>query len=184
LPLTTTPPRSNSPQSLLTPSLKVYPQITPDDLKSRLEVYFLRLYGCNHITANLLDGKVLKKIQSSVVKVAVKGVVKSFLATVSATTSPTLLLHSHIVAMCREALAVVEISREIETVVKYTIARIEADLDGNQTSTEDKSGGSSQGEGKEVRCCLVTQSPCSQHISNSSMAISHRRSYRPKSRAF
>ncbi|GMI15914.1 hypothetical protein TrVE_jg8850 [Triparma verrucosa] len=151
-PSATPPKRKTSLQqvkSLLTPSLKVYPQITPDDLKSRLEVYFLRLYGCNHITANLLDGKVLKKIQSSVVKVAVKGVVKSFLATVSATTSPTLLLHSHIVAMCREALAVVEISREIETVVKYTIARIEADLDGNQTSTEDKSGGSSQGEGEE-----------------------------------
>ncbi|GMH65615.1 hypothetical protein TL16_g04243 [Triparma laevis f. inornata] len=75
-------------------------------------------------------------------KSSLQQVVKSFLSTVSATASPTLLLHSHVVAMVREMLAVIEVSHEIETVVKYTINRIESDLDNVKTdrpnSTEGK----------------------------------------------
>ncbi|GMH51737.1 hypothetical protein TrLO_g981 [Triparma laevis f. longispina] len=130
-------------KSLLTPSLKIYPQITPSDLKSRLEVYFLRLYTSLTLPSSLpLSPPSLKKIQTSTTKFAVKSVVKSFLSTVSATASPTLLLHSHVVAMVREMLAVIEVSHEIETVVKYTINRIESDLDNVKTdrpnSTEGK----------------------------------------------
>ena len=91
-------------------------------------MYFLRLYIS--VTPHSEENeKIIAKLDRSIIKVSITSLIRSFVSTVSSTTSPTLLLKSHLLALVRESLAVVEMSSEIEVIVDETVSRIEEDLE-------------------------------------------------------
>ena len=93
--------------------------------------------------------KIIAKLDRSIIKVSVASLIRSFVSTVSSTTSPTLLLKSHLIALVRESLAVVEMSSEIEAIVDETVSRIEEDLERLNYMDKNTPNSSVDGEDEE-----------------------------------